>query len=420
MDMPIEPASPNAVIGPFRKILRPAALGLAVGIGVVGGGIAAAAAAESTGSLRSATGPANLLEARLAQSGRKLVFTLDTAAPVPLSALQRLPNPLTPGARYLCLALRRAGETQERRLCLGGRRAAHRRVGLELVDPAGQVTANATLAARVERPSPERLTVAIAPRAAGLAPHRYLWRVLERRGECATAAAPPGCEESLPAEGLRGFRLRPVRPVGCTGGTASLVRHGPRGRKFVALTFDDGPSSYTPGFLDVLRREHVHATFFEVGQEVAGRTATLRRILREGDEIGNHTMRHDAFPGYADLAATDAVIRAATHFEPCLFRPPGGAFDSAVVAAAGEAGLKTIVWDVDPADWSTPGAAAIYSRVVGATQPGSIVLMHDGGGNRSETLAALPSIVEALRARGLRFATVSQLLGQRTIYSPYG
>lgn len=420
MDMPNEPTSPNAVNGPFRKILCMAALGLVVGIGATGGGIAAAAAAESTGSPRSATAQANLLEARLTQPGRKLVFTLDTAAPVRLSALQRLPNPLSPDARYLCLALHRAGEAQERRLCLGGRRAGRRRAGLELVDPAGQVTDKATLSARVERPSPQRLTVAIVPGKAGLAPHRYLWRVLERRGECAGGAAAQECEESLPAEGFRGFRLRPVRPVGCTGGTAGLVRHGPRGSKVVALTFDDGPSSYTPGFLDVLRREHVDATFFEVGQEVAGRAATLRRILREGDEIGNHTRHHSPYPGYADLAATDAVIRAATHFEPCLFRPPGGAFDSAVVAAAGEAGLKTIVWDVDPADWSTPGTSAIYGRVVGATQPGSIVLMHDGGGNRSQTLAALPSIVETLRARGFRFATVSQLLGQRTIYSPYG
>jgi peptidoglycan/xylan/chitin deacetylase (PgdA/CDA1 family) len=201
---------------------------------------------------------------------------------------------------------------------------------------------------------------------------------------------------------------------------AGLVRNGPRGRRVVALSFDDGPSSYTPGFLAVLRREHVPGTFFEVGQEMAGRTATMRRILREGSEIGNHTMHHGFYPGYSDLAATDALIRAATHFEPCLFRPPGGAVDSSVVAAAGAAGLKTILWDVDPADWSTPGTGAIYSRIVGAAQPGSIILMHDGGGNRSETLAALPSIIDTLRARGYSFDTVSELLGQRTIYSPYG
>lgn len=326
---------------------------------------------------------------------------------------------MNPRGRFLCLTLRQAGEAMETRLCLGGSSGAQHRVGLEVLDASGHVTAKSTLAARLKRPSQRRLTLTLVPGEAGLTPHRYRWRVVERRGEC-EAAAPRECEESLPAQGFRAFRLRPVRPVGCTGGRAGLAFNGPRSRRVVALTFDDGPSSYTPGFLNVLRREHVHATFFEVGQEIAGRTATLRRILREGDEIGNHTMHHDLYPGYADLAATSARIEAATHFRPCLFRPPYGAVNSSVVAAAGRAGMRTIAWDVDPQDWATPGTGAIYSRVVSATRPGSIVLMHDGGGNRSETLAALPSIVDTLRARGYRFVTVSELLGQRTIFSPYG
>ena len=91
-----------------------------------------------------------------------------------------------------------------------------------------------------------------------------------------------------------------------------------------------------------------------------------------------------------------------------------------MVAAAGAAGLKTILWDVDPSDWTNPGSGAVYSRVVDATQPGSIILMHDGGGDRSGTLAALPQIIDTLRARGYRFATVSGLLGHRFIYRPYG
>jgi peptidoglycan/xylan/chitin deacetylase (PgdA/CDA1 family) len=82
--------------------------------------------------------------------------------------------------------------------------------------------------------------------------------------------------------------------------------------------------------------------------------------------------------------------------------------------------MRTINWDVDPMDWTAPGSAAVYSRVVGAAQPGSIILMHDGGGDRSGTLAALPSIIDTLRARGYRFATVSQLLGDKLIYKPYG
>ena len=268
----------------------------------------------------------------------------------------------------------------------------------------------------MRRAGPHKLALALDPAAAGLAPHRYRWRALENRLGCAAT----GCVEELPARGARAFRLRPVRPVGCSGGESGEYRNGPRDRKLVALTFDDGPSAYTDSFLDLLREKGVHATFFEIGQEVAGRAETMNRILAEGDEIGNHTTHHGFYPGYWDLAATNSLIRSATHFEPCLFRPPGGAVDSAVVAAAGEAGLATILWDVDPADWTNPGSGAVYSRIVSATRPGSIVLMHDGGGDRGGTLAALPRIIETLRGRGYRFATVSELLGRRLIYRPYG
>jgi peptidoglycan/xylan/chitin deacetylase (PgdA/CDA1 family) len=227
--------------------------------------------------------------------------------------------------------------------------------------------------------------------------------------------------EALPhGGGARAFRLRPVRAIGCTGAAPVLDTNGPRDRSVLALTFDDGPSEYTPGFLDVLRKKHVHATFFEIGQEVAGREQTMRRILREGDEIGNHTMHHATLPGHSEIAEASAAIEGATHFKPCLFRPPGGASDAAVIATAAELGMRTITWDVDPADWTEPGSAAVYDRVVGAAQPGSIILMHDGGGNRSGTLEALPRIIDTLRARGYRFATVSELLGKRLLYRPYG
>ncbi len=116
------------------------------------------------------------------------------------------------------------------------------------------------------------------------------------------------------------------------------------------------------------------------------------------------------------MRETSRRIKHATGFAPCLFRPPGGAFDSRVVSDARSLGMSTVIWDVDPRDWSTPGSGAIYSRVVSATRPGSIVLMHDGGGNRSQTVAALPKIVHTLRHRGYRFVTVTRLLRQRTIW----
>ena len=170
----------------------------------------------------------------------------------------------------------------------------------------------------------------------------------------------------------------------------------------------------------MLREKHVNATFFEIGQEMAGREATMRRILREDNEIGNHTMHHTEYPGYGEIAPDSALIERYTHFRPCLFRPPGGGSNSSVIATAASIGMQTITWDVDPRDWTTPGAAAVYSRVVGAARPGSIILMHDGGGPRGGTLEALPRIIDTLRARGYRFATVSALLGHHLIYQPYG
>jgi peptidoglycan/xylan/chitin deacetylase (PgdA/CDA1 family) len=402
-------AAAESLIPRTRKIPCSGAVAL---IALLLAGAAPSAAADPPSSK---AGQPDLRHAQLSQAGRNLTLTLTTAAPVPLARLDRLPSPRG-GSAYLCLSLRRAARSGERRICLGGESGAHRRAGLELVDAAGKATAKSTIAARVKRPDPRKLTVTLLPGAARLAPHRYRWRVLENRDGCAASR----CETSLPASGSRTYRLRPVRPVGCTGGTTQELRNGPRDRKVVALTFDDGPSTYTEAFLDVLRREHVNGTFFELGQEMPGREDTMRRILREGSEIGDHTMNHVEYPGYSQIAGAAARIEAATHFRPCLFRPPGGAVNSSVIATAGGLGMETILWDVDPADWMAPGSAAVYSRVVGATGPGSIVLMHDGGGNRSGTLAALPRIIHTLRGRGYRFATVSELLGHRLIYKPYG
>jgi peptidoglycan-N-acetylglucosamine deacetylase len=366
----------------------------------------------------SAQGPAapqqRLLHAGLSQAGRELVLTLRTAKPVALGQLEPQPETRRAASRYLCLALSKEGGAGERRLCLGGPKA-RRRLGLVTVNGAGKPTGTETVAARVKRPSPQKLVVALVPADAGLAPSRYGWRVLASRG-CQVRRR---CAEALPAGRSLTFRLRPVRAVGCTPGSG-LVTNGPRDRKVVALTFDDGPSEYTPGFLQVLREKGVPGTFFEIGQEMPGREATMRQILAEGDEIGDHTMNHVELPDYAQIAGAADRIRAYTHFKPCLFRPPGGAVDESVISTAAGLGLWTVNWDVDPMDWSTPGTSAIYDTIVGTTQPGSIVLMHDGGGDRSETLAALPEVIDTLRSRGYGFETVTQLLGGKLAYKPYG
>jgi peptidoglycan/xylan/chitin deacetylase (PgdA/CDA1 family) len=114
-----------------------------------------------------------------------------------------------------------------------------------------------------------------------------------------------------------------------------------------------------------------------------------------------------------ELARTSAAIKQASHYAPCLFRPPSGAINSSVASLARQRHLLSIVWDVDPKDWSLPGTDAIVGNVLRNARAGSIVLLHDAGGPRSETLAALPQIIAGLRARHLTFVTVPELLGLR-------
>lgn len=381
---------------------------------ILGASALAAAALLTAAGIAPAAQP-RLQDARLTQRGRELIVSVRTSEPVALAKLDPHPDPRRAEARYLCFELGAGGSAPSRRFCLGGRRA-HRRLGLEPVDANGLPGERLWVRATVKRAQPQRLVVAMVPRDGDLAPRRYRWRVVRSSG-CAVGDR---CAEALPATGTSSFRLRPVRAVGCTGGGPGLVTNGPRQRKTVALTFDDGPSDYTDDFLAVLREKSVRATFFEVGQAMPGREEAMRRILAAGSEVGDHTMDHVEYPGYGQIAAAAARIEAYTHFQPCLFRPPGGAVDSGGIATAGSLGMRTVTWDVDPRDWSLPGTEAIYSEVVGHVQPGSIVLMHDGGGPRGETLAALPRIIDSLRARGYRFATVSELLGNRIVYRPYG
>lgn len=199
---------------------------------------------------------------------------------------------------------------------------------------------------------------------------------------------------------------------------SSFVRRGSSRRPRVAMTFDDGPSQYTPKILDILEREHVPATFFVVGKNVAGREAVLQRMLADGNMIGNHSFTHVSL-AKADAAAqaqiddTQDAISAATGFTPCLLRPPYGRVTKRLLGALQDRRLTGTLWSVNPRDFTTPGTTTIVRRVLKGVKPGAIVLDHDGGGNRSQTVAALPRIIKALKARGYRFVTVTDLLGLR-------
>jgi peptidoglycan/xylan/chitin deacetylase (PgdA/CDA1 family) len=235
-----------------------------------------------------------------------------------------------------------------------------------------------------------------------------------------TLAAVPGGSASArrPARPRTRQVGKAAMPTGCTHGGSPFVTNGPRGRKRIAIGFDDGPSDYTPGVLRVLRNFDSHATFFEIGQETSGRSAIMKKILRQGNEIGNHTMHHEVNASSGSLHETDRLIRRATGFRPCDFRPPDGSVNSSLISRAHAQHLVTVNWDVDPRDWATPGVSAIASNVIQNAHNGSIVVMHDGGGDRSETIAALPAILSHFRHRGYRFVPVAELLGHKFIYPP--
>ncbi|OLE21478.1 MAG: hypothetical protein AUG44_27550 [Actinobacteria bacterium 13_1_20CM_3_71_11] len=179
------------------------------------------------------------------------------------------------------------------------------------------------------------------------------------------------------------------------------------GSSAVALTFDDGPWAYTPGVLDLLAQYHIKATFCLIGRQVAAHADLVRRMVAEGHTLCNHTWSHDLLlrtrsPDRirAELQRTADAIHAVVPGAPIrYFRNPGGNFSAQTVAIAASMGMTSIYWNVDPQDWTRPGVGAIIGNVLSRTGPGAIVLMHDGGGDRSQTMTALRTILPAFVRR---------------------
>jgi peptidoglycan/xylan/chitin deacetylase (PgdA/CDA1 family) len=178
----------------------------------------------------------------------------------------------------------------------------------------------------------------------------------------------------------------------------------------VYLTFDDGPTpTWTPRVLDLLARYRARATFFVVGRSAATWPELVRRAYAAGHGVGNHTWSHRRLTGLrgralvAEVGATSAVIGRATGARPRCLRPPYGTVDAASAYQARALGLRLTMWDVDPYDWRRPGAGVIAGRVLGRVRSGDVVLLHDGGGDRSQTVAALRQVLASLSARGFRF-----------------
>jgi len=190
------------------------------------------------------------------------------------------------------------------------------------------------------------------------------------------------------------------------------------GRKVFALTFDDGPwPEYTRQILRVLKKNKVRASFFMVGQEVSRRPEIAREVSDGGHAIGNHSWDHPSRPRdpKAQVTRTDAAIKKAVGYAPTFFRPPYGILKNGMARQAMNQGAPVIIWSADGADWKKPGAERMARRIINQASPGGIALMHDGGGNRSQTVAALPIIIKQLRARGYSFVTLPELLQMRYV-----
>jgi peptidoglycan/xylan/chitin deacetylase (PgdA/CDA1 family) len=200
----------------------------------------------------------------------------------------------------------------------------------------------------------------------------------------------------------RGLISRAVVPVSTQG----------KGPPQVALTFDDGPNPWaTPQLLDVLKKEKVKATFFVVGSMADHYRSLVRREVAEGMAVGDHSWSHPHLAGRdagyvsTQLGQTrDLLTRLGA--DATVFRPPYGSYNASVVQIAAGMHMRTVIWTVDPADYRRPPPDVIVRRVMNQLRPGAIILMHDGGGDRTNTVAAVKMLIEQIRKRGYGFSVL--------------
>jgi len=218
--------------------------------------------------------------------------------------------------------------------------------------------------------------------------------------------------------------LAGARPILTWSGRRLVAREGPPGHR-IALTFDDGPDPrWTPRIAAALRRLGVPATFFVIGSKVVRHPDLVRTLYRDGFELGNHTFTHVDLAGVPSwerrlqITLTENALAGAAGVGSRLVRPPYSSIPAAVTTSQASAlgdvasrGYLIVLSDFDGEDWRRPGVAAIVRAATPKGDSGGIVLLHDGGGDRSQTLAALERLVPRLRARGFRFVRVSQLAG---------
>jgi peptidoglycan/xylan/chitin deacetylase (PgdA/CDA1 family) len=187
--------------------------------------------------------------------------------------------------------------------------------------------------------------------------------------------------------------------------------------KVIALTIDDGPwPKTTAEMLDILKQNHVKATFFWVGSALQENPEIAKRVVAEGHAIGNHTWHHwyrkmDEATAKSEIEKTNELIYKTTGVKTSFFRPPGGYLNNGLAAYAKSQKNSVVMWSVTSADTDPRAKYQVFVKnVIRDAKPGAIVLMHDGGGNRERTVKALPAIVSGLKQQGYRFVTVPELL----------
>ncbi|MFH7025734.1 MAG: polysaccharide deacetylase family protein [Heteroscytonema crispum UTEX LB 1556] len=189
-----------------------------------------------------------------------------------------------------------------------------------------------------------------------------------------------------------------------------------QGQKVVALTFDDGPwPQSTVQVLDILKKNNIKATFFVIGQNLKNFPDLGKQIVADGHVIANHTWHHwyhffNQQAAAYEIDRTSDLIYEVTGVKTTLFRPPGGMLHNGLAAYARSKKYTVVMWSADSIDYKLPAVPRLVKNVIKDSKPGGIVLMHDGGGNRSRTVKALPEIIENFRKQGYSFVTVPELL----------
>ncbi|MFC6231526.1 polysaccharide deacetylase family protein [Paenibacillus allorhizosphaerae] len=199
-----------------------------------------------------------------------------------------------------------------------------------------------------------------------------------------------------------------------------LRLHGSSRSNTVALTFDDAPdSTFTPQVLDILKKHNVRATFFLLGAQASKHPDVVKRIVREGHVIGNHSYNHKLFTKLSDdvfrdqVLDTQKVLKSLIGYTPKLLRPPYGEISESQLLWASDSGFTIVNWNVDSLDWKQLDASRVSSNILDHAHSGSIILQHSGGGpgqNLAGTVSALPTVIKTLKSRGYKLVTLPELL----------